>query len=168
MRLGQDIFDSFYVYPPFQAFVAALVTLLPPLAGDIVWALLNSIAGAVFLLGAWRLSGGAAFWRNDPVPARENWIFVSGFAAAAGFIFDVITNGQTDLILAALIVGGCVALQRSSIGGALIGVAAAAKCTPLLFLPWLAWKPPLDGSRRVARCDGRLERRTGCLLPRRG
>lgn len=138
LMAGQNIFQGGYVYPPFQALVAAPFAALPQSAARIAWTMLNAASAGVFILGAWRLTGGDSLWKKEEPARREWWIFTLGFVAAIGFIFDAITNGQTDLLVAALITSGCLLLPRSGAGGgALIGLAAAAKCTPLLFLPWL-------------------------------
>jgi hypothetical protein len=136
MRAGEDIFREGYVYPPFQAFFAALFTYAPAVVGRAMWASLNAGAAAVFVLSAWRLSGGAPWWRDRNIPARETWIFGLGFVATIGFLFDAITNSQTDLLLASLIVGGWHFGRRPWSAG-LVGLAAAGKCTPLLFVPWV-------------------------------
>lgn len=137
---GENIFQHRYVYPPFQALVAAPFAAMPPSASRVLWASLNAFAAGVFILSAWRLTGGTRPWRDKPEPG-EWWIFALGIAAAVGFIFDAITNGQTDLLIAAFITSGCLLLPRSSAGGGgMLGLAAAAKCTPLLFVPWLVWR----------------------------
>ncbi len=140
MRAGDDIFSQSYVYPPFQAFVAALFTYPPPLVGRAMWDLLNAAAAGVFVINAWRLSGGAPWWRNRHLPATEAWIFALGFVATIGFLFDSITNRQTDLLVASLIVGGWWYFPCRPWGAASIGLSAAAKCTPLLFVPWLVFR----------------------------
>ena len=111
LRAGEDIFRDGYFYPPFQALVAVPFSWLSPFAARMLWASINSAAAAVFLIGAWRLSGGQIS-RPDEDPDRwEDWIFLLGLAVALGFLFDAITNAQTDLILAAGVVSGCLSLR---------------------------------------------------------
>src|SRR5207237_4538765 len=101
----------------------------------------NGLAWLVLFAGAWRLSGG----RGLPAagsPGRADCVAFWLAAALCGFVFDVITNQQTDLYVAALVVGGCGLLTRGRavVAGGLFGLAAALKCTPLLFAPYLVWK----------------------------
>jgi hypothetical protein len=57
-------------------------------------------------------------------------------------MLDTAANWQTDLVIAALLVGGCALLAkgRGIAAGVAFGIAAAFKCTPLLFAPYLLWK----------------------------
>src|SRR4051812_3557774 len=84
LRSGQDIFQQAYVYPPFQALLAVPFSFLSPLAGRALWACLNSAAAALFLIGAWRLSGGRRFFDWDDGAKGEDWIFWLGLAASIG------------------------------------------------------------------------------------
>ncbi len=142
LRTGGDVFDepTGFVYPPFAGMVAVPSAILPRFAARGVWWVANSLAVAVLFAGAWRLSGGQL---TDPRKwnRREIATFWLGLVATVGFSFDTLTNQQTDLILAGLVVGGCwlVAGGRDVAGGVTIGLAAAAKCTPLLFALYFAW-----------------------------
>lgn len=142
LRAGGDVADerTGFVYPPFAALVAVPAAVLPHGAGRGLWWFANAVAGAVAFAGAWRLAGGSF---SDPRrwPRAEIAAFWAGLLAVVGFTFDAVTNQQTDLILAGLVIGGCWAIARGRgiTGGTLIGLAAAAKCTPLLFAPYLAW-----------------------------
>lgn len=84
MRLGQDIFRDAYVYPPFQALLAAPFSCVPMGLARGAWALLNALAAAVFVLSSWRLSGGEMQWKNERVPRTETLIFALGFAGRLG------------------------------------------------------------------------------------
>ena len=149
LRAGENILRDGYAYPPFQAVLAAPFTYLPHTAARILWACTNAIAACVIISGAWRLSGGGSAPHGHTHDVRECSIFALGLAAAIGFLFDAVTNAQTDLILAALVIGGCWASadRKRVLGPVLIGLAAAGKCAPLLFAPWFAlrrrWIPAL-------------------------
>ena len=142
LRAGENIFRDGYVYPPFQAMLAAPFSCLSARAARVLWACTNAAAMAVLLASAWRLSGGLSFLGSESFERREYWILALGLAAALGFVFDTITNGQTDVIIGALVIGGCLIATRGHrlVGAALIGLGAAAKCTPLLFAPYLFLK----------------------------
>ena len=137
LRAGENIFREGYVYPPFQALVAVPFSWLSPQVGRALWACSNAVAAALLFVAAWRLSGGRNFF--DP---GEFYILILGLTTAVGFVFDAITNAQTDVIIAASVVGGCfVSARGHRLGGStLIGLGAAAKCTPLLFAPFFVLK----------------------------
>jgi hypothetical protein len=61
---------------------------------------------------------------------------------AFGFMLDSASNRQTDMVIVALMVTGGLLLagDRSVAAGVAFGTAAAFKCTPLLFAPYLLWK----------------------------
>lgn len=160
LRSGGDVYEwkqPVYAYPPFGALVAVPFADLSPGAGRAAWLAVNVVAAlAAFGLGA---------------------------ACAAGFLLDVTANWQTDLVVAALLVSGCGLLvrERGLAAGVLFGLAAALKCTPLLFAPYLLCKRQWLGAAAVVAVavsanylpdvlypppDGvpRLERWAGCYL----
>ena len=73
---------------------------------------------------------------------REHAIFWLGLGCGISSCLDAITNQQTDLIVAALVIAGCGALMRGRDlrAGIWFGLAAALKCTPLLWAGYLAWR----------------------------
>jgi hypothetical protein len=145
LRSGHDIYewkDPIYAYPPFGALVAVPFVGLSPAAGRVAWLAVNVVAGLALLRGAWRLTGGTSLPRSPGTGRADVAAFWLGAVCAAGFLLDVTANWQTDLLVAALLVGGCtlVVRNRGVAAGVLFGLAAALKCTPLLFAPYLAWK----------------------------
>jgi hypothetical protein len=142
LQSGEDLFQVGYLYPPASAWLALPFTLLPHIPGKLVWYLVNVLALAVVLRGVWRLTGGGRVQGVLPIPPSERLIIILGLLGGVYFVFDALGNQQTDLILAALIIGGCVLLVngRQLVAGLLIGVAAGMKCTPLLWAPYLAWR----------------------------
>ncbi len=135
---GEDLFRDGFVYPPFAALLAVPSAHL----GDLgvranVW-LMNTAGAALLVVGAWRLTGGRLGFRQLP---REWLIVALGLPCFLGFLFEVMVNRQTDLLVGGLAVVGCglVLRGRDWSGGALVGLAAAAKCTPLLFVLYFAW-----------------------------
>ncbi len=142
LRAGGDVFDerTGFIYPPVAALAAVPAAVLPHAAGRCLWWVANAVAGVVVFAGAWRLAGGLL---TDPRtwPRSEVASFWLGLSAAVGFTLDAVTNQQTDLILAAFVIGGAwlVLSGRDTAGGGWIGLAAAAKCTPLLFAGYFAW-----------------------------
>jgi hypothetical protein len=141
---GEDIFlnQSGFVYPPINALMALPFRTLPRVPSLLLWHGLNMAALAVLILGAWKLSGGGRLEGEPRVAGREHVIFWLGLGCGISSCLDAITNQQTDLIVAALVVLGCLALiQQRDLRAALwFGVAAAIKCTPLIWAGYLAWR----------------------------
>lgn len=138
---GEDIYATgfAYLYPPFAALLAAPFALVPEWLARLIWFAVNIVAAAVMIFGAWRLAGGASRWDFSPA-ARGEWIaLVLGLACTISFILNAFAHQQTDILIGALIIGGAIYLHagRDVPGGALIGIAASFKATPLLWAPYL-------------------------------
>ncbi len=140
---GEDIYvpGSGFVYPPVNAWLALPFQSMPRLFERFLWCALNATALLVLILGAWKLSGGGWLEGATAGPKREHVIFWLGLVCGLPSCIDAITNEQTDLIIAALLILGCIALVGGrDIQSALwFGIAAGIKCTPLLWAPYLLW-----------------------------
>lgn len=140
LAAGGDVFDECFVYPPINAWLALPWAALPRLPGRLLWFVVNIVAAAVFVRGAWRLSGGGQLEGN---PSRSEhliaWLALLGTGA---YLLDSLTNHQTDLVIAALVVVGCgwLLAGKDVKAGAILGLAAGIKCTPLLFAAYLGWR----------------------------
>jgi alpha-1,2-mannosyltransferase len=121
--------DAPFTYPPFAGLVFLPLAGLPTFALQLGWTLatLAVVAGLARLLG-----------RRAPFYAL---VLVLSAPVASNLKF-----GQVSLFLAALIAVDVLALRQSRWQGLLIGLAAAIKLTPLIFIP-LLW---LAGRRRAA------------------
>ncbi len=128
-----------YAYPPAMAVLSVPIAFLPQALSHIAWYLLNVVAGGVACISAWRLIGGPAWGGLQGRWLAVCWITV---ALMLRFFIGPYQNRQFDMVIAALLLGGCWRLagghERS--GSVLLGGAAAMKCTPLLFAPYLAWR----------------------------
>jgi alpha-1,2-mannosyltransferase len=137
-----------FTYPPFAAVVFTPLALLP-LAVDetlvTVFGVLALFAGLSLALrlrtaereeAAWMRQ-----WRSAVIPA----------AVAAALWLEPITAtlgyGQINLLIALLVVGDLSRRDTAKTKGALIGLAAGLKLTPLIFVPYL-----LFSRRRRAAC----------------
>jgi hypothetical protein len=131
-----------YVYPPFAALVAVPFALLPPGVARAAWYLLNVVCLVQVLRWAWWLSGGGPLQGPRAGGAREHLICFLGLACALSYAVNCLAHQQSDLVIAALVLGGCVALARSRgwLAATAFGLAAALKCTPLLWGPYLLWR----------------------------
>jgi hypothetical protein len=143
LRHGEDIYNraDAYLYPPFMAVATLPFTALPPAARRLAWLLVNLVATALLLRWAWRAAGGGRV-EGAAAPWREHAAAVLGALCGVAYIENCLAHQQTDLVMGAIMVGGCLLLGRGRVLGAAtcFGVAAAMKCTPLLFAPYLAWR----------------------------
>ncbi len=142
--MGLDIYGggSGYLYPPFQAMVAAPFAALPEWISRLCWAATSSISMVVMVVAAWSLAGGRPL-RSMPFSERSEWFaFAVGLLCSLTYVLNAFAHQQTDVIVGALLMGGAwyLAAGRDAAGGALIGVAAACKATPLLWAPYLLWR----------------------------
>jgi alpha-1,2-mannosyltransferase len=137
---GQDIYDQplGYVYPPLQAVLAVPVLPLPPVLQRLAWLAVNAAALWGTLRSAWRLAGGEDL-ETEPARRREHVAFVLGLIIGLTYFLNSLMHQQTDILLAWLIFRGGEALGEQHHRGAAVrfGLAAAMKCTPLLFAPYL-------------------------------
>lgn len=128
-----------YAYPPAMAMLAVPLANLPFQASLAAWYLVNVAATTIAVVCAWRLAGGGAL---SDLSGRQAAAFAVGVAVAARFLIAPLENQQFDAVITACLLAGCLALWRGrQISAAvLLGTAAAMKCTPLLFVPYLLWR----------------------------
>lgn len=138
---GRDIYRQTdgYLYPPFTAWLAIPWTFQPRLLGRLTWYGINVFCMVSMFRAAWRISGGGSLQgaaANDP---REHLICLLGGACGLWYSFHAMAHQQTDLLIGALVLAGCLALhrQRGVRGAIFFGLAAAMKCTALLWIPYL-------------------------------
>ncbi len=143
LRDGADIYapQDGYLYPPFTAWAAVPFTALPAPAVRGAWLLLNVLCAAVLVRGAWRLAGGPRL-EGTAAPRGEHLAAVLGALCGLPYVHNCLAHQQTDLVIGALLVGGCLLLGRSRALAAAtcFGLAAAMKCTALLWAPVLVWR----------------------------
>ncbi|HEY8503166.1 MAG TPA: glycosyltransferase family 87 protein, partial [Gemmataceae bacterium] len=128
-----------YFYPPFMTLMALPFTEMPLWVGRVTWYAVNVLCFVLLVRLAWRLSGGGRLEGAAVRDRSEQWVFLLGLGCGVWYSFHTMTHKQTDLVIAALLLGGCVAVWRGRplLGGGLLGLSAAMKCTPLLFAPYL-------------------------------
>ncbi len=148
MQTGQPIHRDepvAYSYPPAMAMLAMPLAQLLPQTTLVAWYLINVVATCVVFAGAWRLMGGPSLAR-----LRGKWtaVFWLGVLLVFRFISAPLENQQFDTVIAAVLTLGCLLLWRGrELQAALwLGAAAAMKCTPLLFAPYLLWRGRLKAA----------------------
>ena len=121
-----------FTYPPFAGLLFLPLTALPTLPLQFAWTLatIATVAGLALLLGR----------HNGRAPAYALVLVLSAPVSSD------LKYGQVSLFLAAMIAVDVLSLRRSRWQGVLIGLAAAIKLTPLIFIPML-W---FAGRRRAA------------------
>ena len=140
---GEDIYNGIgYAYPPFMAMIATPFVFLPPLAIRVAFFAMCALCTVIMVRAAWRIAAGPAI--DDPQPwGRQEWaIFLFGLLCGGPYILNTFNVQQSDLLIGALLIGGCLQLLhgRQVSGGVLVGLAAACKMTPLLFCPYLLFR----------------------------
>jgi len=140
---GRDIYqrEDGYLYPPFMAWLALPFAMLPGGIQRLLFYALNVTCITYLCRWAWMLSGGRRL-HNPATPRSEHLIFILGLACAFRYVVDGLAHQQVDVVIGCVVLGGCVALSRSRfwLGATAFGVAAAMKCTALLWLPYLLWR----------------------------
>lgn len=149
MRAGEKLhrYDEgdIYVYPPAIALFSIPLTSFPKIPSLIGWYLLNVAAALTTIVCAWKLAGGVAL-----SGLNKKWLAVLGLGLGLSgrYFLSPFENHQYDMIIAALLLGGCVHLWRGHDlrGAALLGTCTALKCTPWLFGPYLLWRGKLKAA----------------------
>ena len=130
-----------FTYPPFAALLTPWLAWFPPLFDVLVWT-----AAELVTIG-WLTSVGFRPLLDRTGPGRP--YLLAALAAAVTWlnpVRDVIKFGQVDLFLMAMVVADLTCVRTRWPRGALVGLAAAVKLTPAVFIPYL-W---LTGRRKAA------------------
>jgi alpha-1,2-mannosyltransferase len=138
LRNGASLYDFMsagnapFTYPPFAGLLFLPLADVPTLTLQLTWTLatIATVAGLALLLGG----------QHRRAPAYALVLMVSAPVSSD------LKYGQVSLFLAVLVTVDVLALRHSRVQGVLIGVAAAIKLTPLIFIPML-W---FAGRRRAA------------------
>lgn len=124
-----------FTYPPFAALVLVPFALLESLPAKVVWTALTFVAtvGSIFLLV--RASGRGMVAGSPARAPRVAW--VAGLSIPVMLSYPFLHNlvvGQVSLFVVALALFDHLLPRRWQ--GSLVGIAAAIKLTPLVFLPY--------------------------------
>jgi hypothetical protein len=103
-------------------------------SGRFVWLLVNLIALVAMLCWGWRVAGGS----------RLDGVGTNGLGGVCGifYVHNCLAHQQTDILIGAALAGGCLLLVRGRalLAATLFGLAAACKCTGLLWVPYFIWR----------------------------
>ena len=137
---GKDIYHegSVFMYPPWMAFICIPFNSFPQWLSRLSWGTINIFFFYLAIDSAWKISK-SVFASNE----KFGWIaFIIGLTCVTTYFLNCLSHQQFDVIIAGTILFGCLQLSKAKDinGGILLGVAAACKLTPLLFLPYLIYR----------------------------
>jgi len=146
---GEEIYRPLeprpFTYPPFLAVPFAFFSRLPGIVHRPLWYCLN----AFVLIGSFGLINRfAPKW----ITGRA-WVFWTLlFALTLRYVGSVFENQSNDLFILFLAAWAATFFEsrREAAGGAMVGLGAAIKATPLLFLPVLLWQRRYVGAAALA------------------
>ena len=127
-----------FTYPPFAAVVFAPLALLPLAVDEVLVTSFGIVAVFAVLARALRLPTADGQQLAPTPPWRP--VLVPAAVAAALWLEPVTATlgyGQINLLIALLVVGDLSRRDSAKGKGALIGLAAGLKLTPLIFVPYL-------------------------------
>lgn len=137
-----------FTYPPFAALCFSVLALVPYAALAVAF----SVGSLAALLVAVRATG-AALWRDFGWPHAA---LIGCLAVALEPVWKTLMFGQVNLYLMAIVVVDLLAVRSSRYRGFLIGLAAAIKLTPAVFLLYLAagrqWRAIVNAVAAFAAC----------------
>lgn len=140
----QDLYGrgTNFTYPPFMSFAVIPFAMAGSAIGRLAWFSVNAVSLWVLMWGAWRLSGGTRIDARAPGSWREQLIFWLGAGCGIRFILNGFSHLQTDVLIGALMLSGCLSLRRgrSLWAATLMGIAAAVKGPALLWAGYFAYR----------------------------
>jgi hypothetical protein len=141
---GEDIYRAGenYLYPPFMAFAALPFLALPAPLPRLLWFAVNVICLLALLRWSWREAGGVRLEGPEQSPVSERLAAILGCLCGISYLENCLAHQQTDIVIAAMLACGCLLLGRgwSLSAATALGLAAACKCTALLWVPYLIWR----------------------------
>ncbi|MHB1424144.1 MAG: glycosyltransferase family 87 protein [Gemmataceae bacterium] len=141
---GGDLYrmGDAYLYPPFMAATALPFLALSAPLSRLLWFAVNALCLLALLRWSWRLAGGGQLQGNPSRNARERIAAVLGCICAISYLQNCLAHQQTDIVIGAILAAGCLLLVRGRplTAASAFGIAAACKCTALLWSPYLLWR----------------------------
>ena len=141
---GEDVYrmGEGYLYPPFMAFTALPFLALPAPLPRLLWFAVNALCLLALLRWSWCVSGGGRLEGPENGKASERLAAVLGCLCGISYLENCLAHQQTDVVIGMMLAAGCILLSRgrTMLAAAALGVAAACKCTALLWAPYLLWR----------------------------
>jgi hypothetical protein len=138
--------EAAFTYPPFFAFIMIPFAPMPMWLRYVVWYVIT--IGAV--MGSFKISEmlSLRLVSGRLSVAELGWVRGLALLLSIKFVLAVLENQAYDAFVLVFILLGAAALSagREAWGGSAIGVAAALKATPLVFLPYLLLKRRFVGA----------------------
>ena len=135
---GGALLDLPFVYPPFAALVFVPLTVLPLPVLKIAW----TVAGIALVVFVVRRSAAVLRWELAP----STTVLLVAVVLALDPVRTTFYLGQINVVLLALVLADLTGRPEGRWRGVGVGIAAALKLTPLLFVAYLL----LTGRRRAA------------------
>lgn len=132
---GEDISKAYqYPNPPVMSVLLLPLARLPSVTMAITWYLAKCVMALVVMAWSLRLV--------DPGRKLPWWILGAIVLVALRPIVGDLQHGNVNLFVFFIVMSGLmlVACQMPVLGGIFIALAACCKVTPLLFVPYFAWK----------------------------
>lgn len=137
LMAGGDLYDPRYgyTYPPVTAWLATPFTGLPKRIASGSWFVVNAACLLGIWTWSWRVAGGGVVAQLSATQWREHVVLWLGVLLSLRFVTDALDHQQTDLVIAALMFGGCLMLTGAAPirSAALFGLAGALKGPPVLW-----------------------------------
>ncbi len=141
---GEDIYriQNGYLYPPFMALIALPFLSFPAPLPRLLWFSINAVCLVALIRWSWRLAGGERLEGCEGAPTSERLAALLGCLCGISYLQNCLAHQQTDIVIGAMLAGGCLLLGcgRPILAASALGLAAACKCTALLFAPYLLWR----------------------------
>jgi hypothetical protein len=141
---GEDVYriGENYLYPPFMAFAALPFLALSAPWPRLLWFAINVVCLIALLRWSWRVAGGRRLEGEEKSNGSERLAAVLGCLCGISYLENCLAHQQTDVVIAAILAGGCLLVGRGRplSAATAFGVAAACKCTALLWAPYLLWR----------------------------
>jgi hypothetical protein len=131
-----DIYQRFaYPNPPIMALLLGPIVHLSPLAGSLCWFYIKVGLTLLALRWVFRLT-------ESPGMPFPLWAKVLTVVLSLRPIMGDLSHGNVNLLIMFLVVAALYALHRGQdvASGLILALAIACKVTPLLFVPYFAWK----------------------------
>ena len=115
-----------FTYPPFAAVLFAPISVLPVILAQVLWELASVAAFAIACATTLKLAG----WRATRTTVAA--VLAAGLLLEP--VYHTLLQGQINLILLALVLADVWRVSRNRPAGIGVGIAAAIKLTPAIFV----------------------------------